>query len=88
MAVSKQGLKPSDTCFKKENVNIKGIIASEINECNQIILTELIFSELLDDIEFRDLGAILSMFSDTKPIDNKDFDINSELYNCSYYSKN
>lgn len=73
--------------LKKDNVNIKGIVASEINECNGIILTELIFSKLLDDLEFRDLGAILSIFSDSKPLDPKNDDIHSELYCTSYYSK-
>ena len=28
--------------LSKESVSIKGIIASEINECNEILMTELI----------------------------------------------
>lgn len=51
-----------------EIVTTKGIIASEINECNEIILTELIYSNLLDNIDYKDLGAILSIFCDSKPI--------------------
>ena len=55
------------TKIDKNSINIKGIIASEINECNEILLTELIFSGKLDNIEYRDLGAIISIFSDSKP---------------------
>ena len=55
------------TNIDKNSINIKGIIASEINECNEILLTELIFSGKLDNIEYRDLGAIISIFSDSKP---------------------
>jgi len=80
----------------KTDITIKGIVASEINECNEIILTELIYSNLLDKIDFRELGAVLSLFGDSKPIDNKDAegDIKTNTYKkyidfvydvCDYY---
>ena len=56
---------------KKENVTIKGIIASEINECNEIILTEMIINNLLDNLNYKELGSILSLFGDSKSINRK-----------------
>ena len=73
--------------LKKENVSLKGIVASEINECNGIILTELIYSNMLDDFDYRDLGAILSIFSDTKPIDNKNVSNESSIDNNKFYEQ-
>tara|TARA_B100000925_G_scaffold191486_1_gene144888 strand:- start:4731 stop:5696 length:966 start_codon:yes stop_codon:yes gene_type:complete len=73
--------------LKKENVSLKGIVASEINECNGIVLTELIYSNMLDDFDYRDLGAILSIFSDTKPIENKDSSAEKSIYTNKYYQK-
>lgn len=44
----------------------KGLVANMINECNEIILTELIFSGVLDSIDYIELGTILSIFGSGK----------------------
>ena len=41
---------------------IKGIIASQINECNELILTEMITSRLFDKLEPVEICAVLSIF--------------------------
>ena len=51
---------------------IKGMVASEINEANEIIITELIFNNSLDTLNYIELGGILSLFTDTKRL-NKDY---------------
>ena len=44
----------------------KGIIASEINECNELLFTEMIFQGLLDDLDFPEIVALLSAFINEK----------------------
>ena len=51
--------------------SIKGIVASEINEANEIILTEILCSNMLDNLNYIQLGTVLSFFTDTKRL-NKD----------------
>lgn len=78
----------SDTgTFTKEAVTLKGRIASEINECNEIILTELIYNGHLDDIEYKDLGAVLSLFSDSKPNNKNNEGLKTEAYCRPDYTK-
>lgn len=67
----------------RDPITIKGKVASEINECNSIMLTELVFSDLLDNIDFKDLGALLSIFGDSTKTNNKD-DITSTYYHEKY----
>jgi superfamily II RNA helicase len=57
--------------YLDENYNItnKSIISGQINDCNQILLTEMILNNILDDLEPEELGAVLSIF-----ISDKDFD--------------
>jgi superfamily II RNA helicase len=50
--------------YGKDDVTMKGIIASQINECNPIILTEMITLGLLDDLEAKEIIAMLSIFID------------------------
>ena len=45
------------------NLTIKGVIASQINECNCLLLTEIITSDLLDKLTAPEIVAILSIFS-------------------------
>jgi superfamily II RNA helicase len=53
---------------EKQHVTTKGIVASEINECNELLLTELLFGHYIDTIDYRYLASVLSLFCDTKPI--------------------
>ena len=47
----------------------KGLMASTVNECNEILLVELIESQILNDLQFEDIFALLSMFVDEKTED-------------------
>ena len=49
-----------------DNVTTKGIVASQMNECNSLIITEILTQGLLDDLDTADIAAILSLFTDTK----------------------
>jgi superfamily II RNA helicase len=53
----------------KDDVTKKGLIACGIQECNGILMAELIESGLLDNLDYMELASVLSLFSDTKPID-------------------
>jgi len=49
-----------------KNITSKGIVASCINECNELLMTEMIFNDLLDNLEFPEIVAILSAFINEK----------------------
>jgi superfamily II RNA helicase len=49
----------------KDNVKMKGIIASQINECNEILLTELLVNNYFDDLDEAEICGVLSLFSNT-----------------------
>lgn len=44
----------------------KGIVAAEINECNELLFTEMIFNGLLDDLDFPEICAVLMAFLNEK----------------------
>ena len=44
-------------------LTIKGIIASEINECNEIIIAEIIDNNILDDLSPIEIISVLSIFA-------------------------
>ena len=48
-----------------ENVKIKGIIASQINECNEILLTELLVNNYFDDLDDGEICGVLALFLNT-----------------------
>lgn len=52
--------------FEKKDVSIKGIIASQINECNEILLTEIIVNKLFNNLEINEIIALLSIFTENK----------------------
>lgn len=41
---------------------VRGILASEISECNEIILTELLLSDILDPLSAPEIVAVLASF--------------------------
>ena len=49
-----------------ELVTIKGIIASQINETNEILFTEIMNSNILDDLEANEIVSLMSIFLNTK----------------------
>jgi superfamily II RNA helicase len=50
--------------LKKENITVKGLLLKEVNEVNPIMLTELVFSDYLIDLDFPDIISILALFLD------------------------
>jgi superfamily II RNA helicase len=68
----------------KGDLTLKGILATEINEGHQILMTELYVQELLHRLSGRDLACILAYFQkekdneDTIPI--RELDVSQEVY--------
>ena len=60
-----------------DKVTIKGIIASQINECNPILFTEILTKGLLDDLEIAEIAAVLSIFTEGK---DNDFEVSNNNY--------
>jgi superfamily II RNA helicase len=48
--------------LNKSDINIKGVIAGNINECNPILLTEVISGDYLDDLSVQEIVAFVSIF--------------------------
>ena len=44
----------------------KGVIATGINECNELLFTEMIFGGWLEDLDFSEIIAVLSSFINEK----------------------
>ena len=65
--------------ISKDNVTTKGLVANEINECNELILTELIYNNYLDSIDYKSLAALMGLFCDSRPVGNND-NSTSEAY--------
>jgi superfamily II RNA helicase len=47
-------------------ITTKGIIAYGINECNELLFTELLYKKLLDNLTFPEIIAVLSAFINEK----------------------
>ena len=75
--------------LKEENyindskITVKGIIAMGINECQELVFTEMIFKGLLDNLEFPEIIAVLSTF-----INEKDQSSNERYISGLKVSKN
>ena len=62
-----QYLKDNDYIDKESSkVLVKGIMASEISECNEILLTEIITHDFFLELEPAEIVAILSVFIEEK----------------------
>jgi superfamily II DNA/RNA helicase len=49
--------------YNHSNLNQKGLIAMRINECNEILMTEVIIKKFLDDFPIKQIAVILSIFA-------------------------
>jgi superfamily II RNA helicase len=49
-----------------ELVTIKGVIASQINETNEILFTEIMNSDILNNLEAEEIVSLMSIFLNTK----------------------
>ena len=52
----------SDSETEHPKILVRGILASEISECNEIILTELLLSDILEPLSSADIVALLAAF--------------------------
>ena len=50
------------TTLGRHNLEIKGIIASEVNHCNELLLGELLFENIFDDLPIEEIICILAVF--------------------------
>jgi len=57
------------------NITMKGILASQINECNPLLLTEIITKDLFDDMTAEEIVGLIGIFI----IDSKDGYMFSEI---------
>ena len=48
--------------LSNEDLTKKGFMAAEINECNEITLTEIISRNILDDLSFEEIFGLLGIF--------------------------
>ncbi len=46
----------------EQNLTMKGLICSQINECNELLFTEMLINNLFDDLETEELIALLAIF--------------------------
>ena len=61
------------TNISHENINLKGIITSEFNESNELLMTEMIQQGIFKGLEQNEILSILSIFCD-------DFDKENDYY--------
>lgn len=54
--------------INSSQVQTKGIIACMINECNELLMTELLMSGYLDNLDYREIASVLSVFGDCTPV--------------------
>ena len=63
--------------MNKDNINVKGLVASCINECNEILFTEIIYNNYFNDLDEIELACLLTIFIESK--NENDYSI-SELH--------
>ena len=49
-----------------KSLSTRGLIASQINECNEILFTEALMEGIFDGLNPQELAAVISVFTDTK----------------------
>lgn len=69
--------------LRSSKIYEKGVIASQINDCNPLLLTELIVDKCFNDLSPEEIFAVLSCFvaekSKTEPLEASSITSNSEL---------
>jgi len=69
---------------KNETVCVKGRVACEVNTCESLIVTEMVFEGLLNDLEPEEIAAVLSalVFQDKKTDEEFDAEMPETLIDC------
>jgi superfamily II RNA helicase len=52
--------------FENKQITTKGIIAMGINECQELLFTEMIYQGFLDNLEFPEIVSVISCFINEK----------------------
>lgn len=69
----------------KNDITMKGIICSQINECNSVLMTEIIMNRYLNNLSVQEIVSVLSIFSDNNEIfkneNIKDFEGTENIHN-------
>ncbi len=55
----------------KQDITLRGILASNINECSGLILTEIIVEKLLHKLQPEEIIAVIAIFINETNLDNK-----------------
>ena len=66
----------------KTDVTIKGIMASQVNQCQELFLVEMIYHGIFKDLAPEEIIAVLSIFSDTKTSNTKNTIPNNKIKNA------
>ena len=65
----------------RSDLTRKGLIGSEINECNEILLTEIIEHDILDNLSVEEICGVLGVFIEsTEEVKNR-FEKEANLVN-------
>jgi superfamily II RNA helicase len=70
--------------LKNEDLTLKGILATEINEGHQIIMTELYTRQMLHSLSGEDLVTVLACFEKEKDDDNSPFLSELDISQAAY----
>lgn len=54
-----------------KDINLRGVVASHINECNSIILTEMIINNYFDDLTPEEIVGIIAIFINDEKDDDE-----------------
>lgn len=69
---------------ENEAVAIKGRVACEVNTCEELIITEMIFEGVLNDLDHKEIVAALSalVYQQNSKDDEFDIEVPESLLNC------
>lgn len=67
-----------------ETVSVKGRVACEVNTCDELILTEMVFEGILNDLQPEEIAAVLSslVFQEKRGDDEFDSEMPARLVTC------
>jgi len=75
---------PENDFLQKQNITIRGLICSQINECNPILLTEIISRKYFTELSVPEIVALISVFTEpiskTNPYSLFDFEGTPKLH--------
>ena len=76
------------TNLSKKNVNLKGILCSQLNECNELLMTEIITNNMFDDLNEYEIVGLLGLFCSTKCLSDDMRVVNVDILDIPVKLKN